>query len=165
MSFGNKRKIGSHRRAKHRNLRKITPYQKRAMASDEVVNISDTPTRLYLDIVKYRAKRNNIKYSVSDEYLKRLYASQGRRCAISGLEILFYVGKSEHGSRPRAKALTTASLDRIDSTKGYVEGNVRWVHKDYNMLKCDLSDKRLLEMCSIVVEFNKKRQDEHGYNI
>lgn len=47
---------------------------------------------------------------------------------------------------------TDASLDRIDSTKGYIEGNVRWVNKDYNMLKCDLTDDQLLEMCTTIVK-------------
>ena len=31
----------------------------------------------------------------------------------------------------------TASLDRIDSTKGYVRGNIQWVHKDINWFKRD----------------------------
>lgn len=32
----------------------------------------------------------------------------------------------------------TASLDRIDGARGYVEGNVWWVHKDVNVMKMDL---------------------------
>ena len=38
----------------------------------------------------------------------------------------------------------TASLDRIDSTKGYVPGNIQWVHKDINRIKNKFSMDELL---------------------
>jgi hypothetical protein len=31
------------------------------------------------------------------------------------------------------------ALDRIDNRKGYVVGNVRWISKRANMLKCDMT--------------------------
>lgn len=46
----------------------------------------------------------------------------------------------------------TASLDRIDSSKGYIPGNVQWVHKDVNKMKLALSEKRLLELCTLIVQ-------------
>jgi hypothetical protein len=165
MSCTGHKKSRSHRRAKRRNSRGIiTTYQRRATSPDETITISDEPTKLYLDIVKYRAKRDNIPYAVSDEYLKKLYVDQNKRCAISGLKILFYTGKTPQASRPRVKALTTASLDRINSNNGYVEGNVRWVHKEYNMLKCNLSDEKLLEMCHNVVIHNLRKKIFESYN-
>ena len=36
----------------------------------------------------------------------------------------------------------TASLDRIDSSKGYTEDNIQWVHKDVNQMKMDLPEQR-----------------------
>ncbi len=33
----------------------------------------------------------------------------------------------------------TASLDRINSKKGYVKGNIQWVHKNVNFMKSSFS--------------------------
>jgi hypothetical protein len=41
----------------------------------------------------------------------------------------------------------TASLDRIDSSKGYIEGNLQWVHKNINMLKGNMLDNTFIEWC------------------
>ena len=44
----------------------------------------------------------------------------------------------------------TASLDRIDSSKGYTKDNVQWVHKDINYIKRDLSDSEFITLCKKV---------------
>ena len=48
-------------------------------------------------------------------YIKELLKEQSGRCALSGLPI---VAEEKTG---------TASLDRKDSSKGYVPGNVQWL--------------------------------------
>lgn len=42
---------------------------------------------------------------------------------------------------------TTASLDRIVSTKGYVEGNVQWVCKMVNIMKNVYDQEDFINMC------------------
>ena len=37
------------------------------------------------------------------------------------------------------------SLDRIDSSKGYEENNVQWVHKDINLMKNKYDNKYFIE--------------------
>ena len=44
----------------------------------------------------------------------------------------------------------TASLDRIDPTKGYIEGNIQWVHKDVNRMKMDFTETRFLELVNLI---------------
>lgn len=44
----------------------------------------------------------------------------------------------------------TASLDRTDSTNGYVDGNIQWVHKNVNLAKHSLSQDDFIELCSSV---------------
>jgi len=44
----------------------------------------------------------------------------------------------------------TASLDRIDSSKGYIEGNVQWVHKMVNMSKQQYTQEEFINMCIAV---------------
>lgn len=41
----------------------------------------------------------------------------------------------------------TASLDRIDNTKGYTEDNVQWVHKIINKMKSDLTQEDFIMWC------------------
>ena len=46
----------------------------------------------------------------------------------------------------------TASLDRIDSSKGYVKGNVQWVHKDINKMKTDFEQSIFIKLCKSVAD-------------
>ena len=47
-------------------------------------------------------------------------------------------------------ALSVASLDRIDRTKGYEPGNVQWVHKIVNDMKGTLKDADFIAWCGAV---------------
>lgn len=85
------------------------------------------------------AKKRNLAFEISIEYAWDLYISQNKLCALSGIPISFD-GKWNSSE-------TTASLDRIDSSKGYVEGNIQWVHKRINLMKGDLSDEDFTEWC------------------
>jgi hypothetical protein len=46
----------------------------------------------------------------------------------------------------------SASLDRIDSNIGYIEGNVQWVHKMVNMCKQQYTQEDFIYMCKSVSE-------------
>jgi len=101
----------------------------------------------YLCVIKQSAKRRNLEFKLSSEYIWNLYEKQNRKCALTGELIEFNkTAKDRDG---------TASLDRIDSSKGYVEGNVQWVHKIINVMKQDLTDKKFIEMCNKVIHYRK----------
>ena len=53
----------------------------------------------------------------------------------------------------------TASLDRIDSTKGYKKDNVQWVHVMVNMCKNKYDEKKFVEMCCAVVANQTNRKN------
>jgi len=74
-----------------------------------------------------------------------LHTQQNNHCALSGLPISISntVRGDMHGE-------TTASLDRIESNKGYTRDNVQWVHKDINKMKMDLDEKEFIELCKAV---------------
>ena len=82
-----------------------------------------------------------------------LYLKQNKKCALTGLDICFgiYGNDKLGGTRPQ-----TASLDRIDSTKGYLVGNVQWVHKDINNIKQDYSVDELIEYCDLIIKHKNK---------
>lgn len=99
-----------------------------------------------------RAKKAGWEWSVSIEFLWELYIRQNRKCALSGLDIWF---TSKRKKSNIDWSLMNASLDRIDSSKGYTEGNVQWTHKEYNRFKNNYSMRDFKDMC-IKVSNNKK---------
>lgn len=70
------------------------------------------------------------------------FLTQDRRCAFTDTLLTFETGSGKHDG--------TASLDRIDSSKGYTRDNVQWVHKDINYIKRDLSDADFIALCKKV---------------
>src|SRR5436190_1477500 len=77
------------------------------------------------------AGHRGFEFDITPEYGLELLERQGYRCALSGMEIRLARSVRRHQYR----AETTASIDRIDSSLGYVRGNVQWVHKDVNRMK------------------------------
>ena len=51
----------------------------------------------------------------------------------------------------------TASLDRIDSKKGYIEGNIQWVHKDINRMKWAFNEDYFIKLCNNIYQYNLER--------
>jgi hypothetical protein len=98
----------------------------------------------YINSVKRRSVLKNIEYKISEEYLFDLYKQQNGLCRYSNLPLL--ISLSEF----------TASIDRIDSSKGYIEGNVQWVHKDVNYIKYNLSEEEFIKICKLIYEKSKK---------
>jgi hypothetical protein len=75
-----------------------------------------------------------------------LHVKQNNCCALSGLPIR--IADTIKGDMNRKE--TTASLDRIDSTKGYTRNNVQWVHKNVNKMKVDLDQSTFIKLCRAV---------------
>jgi hypothetical protein len=97
-----------------------------------------------------RGESRNIPFEITIEYAWKLYIQQDRKCALTGLDINF----SKTGGNRYNK--TTASLDRIDSSIGYVEGNCQWVHKVINTMKMALSQDEFIYYCSLVCNHRKQ---------
>lgn len=84
---------------------------------------------------KDSARRRGLDFSVDAEYLWQVWEKQGGKCAYTGLTIQL------NGD---------ASLDRIDSSLGYVHGNVHWVLWKINRMKLNLPHEEFIELCSLV---------------
>lgn len=99
----------------------------------------------YIYLLKNRAKIKNLEFDLDGEYLWSLFIKQNRKCALSGITLVF---PKAWGAKSKTKI--TASLDRIDSKLGYVKGNVQWVHKTINMMKMDMTDQDFIYLCKQV---------------
>lgn len=109
--------------------------------------------RTAFTVIKLRAGARNKKFDITIEYMSELFEAQGGRCAMSGLPISFGTeGKN------LSTALGTASLDRINSSLGYIEGNVQWVHKHINSMKNAHTTDEFIQLCREVVNYNDKNR-------
>jgi len=92
--------------------------------------------------IKSGAKNRKLDFDLTPEFLHELYQKQKKKSAISGRKLVMpeYVGKGTGLSQCVSdnKDLI-ASLDRIDSKKGYIKTNVWWISRRENSCKMDLS--------------------------
>lgn len=88
-------------------------------------------------IYKRGAENRNLAFDISSKDMWDLFVFQKNKCKISGVLLTL--------NKPR-----TASLDRIDSKKGYLKNNIQWVHKTINTMKWNLNHKEFIEWCKIV---------------
>lgn len=93
----------------------------------------------------YLKKINERKQEVNidEEYISNLWDKQGGKCALSKIDIHLKNGNHK---------LNTASLDRIDSSKGYIKGNVQFVAYAINLAKNKFSDEDLKSLLQNIVE-------------
>ena len=107
--------------------------------------------RTIVNAFKHSAIRRNIEWALDIEYLHDLFIKQNKKCALSGLDITFCEDLKD-GKYDFKEG--SASLDRIDSSKGYVVGNVQWVHKHLNLMKNILKQDYFIKICKYVAEKN-----------
>lgn len=99
--------------------------------------------------IKRIAHQSKRAFRLSIRGLWKLFLKQNKACALSGVKLHFASSVKAYN-----RGETTASLDRIDSSKGYVWGNVQWVHKSINKMKSNLSDEHFVAMCRAVASHN-----------
>jgi hypothetical protein len=97
--------------------------------------------------IKTRAKRSKLEVNITKEYINEIFLLQNGKCKLSGVEITLPTTWRDRGY--------TASLDRIDSDKGYIIGNVQWVHKHINVMKNTFPQEMFIFFCKKVSEQNE----------
>jgi hypothetical protein len=92
-----------------------------------------------------RKKRRELAESslVTPALLFQMWNSQGGRCAVTGVPMTHIYGKGS--------ILTNVSIDRIDSSLGYIPDNIRLVCKAVNWMKNSMSDRELLQWSALVL--------------
>ena len=125
-------------------FKKATLCRKCYKQSIELHNrIEYVPNRFWYKLLNV-ANRRKIEVSITKKYIFNIYKKQNKKCSLTGEKLYFTKLKSNY------HRYTTASLDRIDSSKGYIKGNVQWVCKKINMMKQQYSQKEFIEMCKKV---------------
>jgi hypothetical protein len=91
---------------------------------------------------KIGAETRGLVWNLAVEDIWQIYVRQDGICNLSGVPIGWAVVGQKH----------TASLDRIDSAKGYTLGNVQLLHKDVNMMKQAFSQEHFVALCQAVAD-------------
>jgi hypothetical protein len=104
-------------------------------------NINSVWCNILRSALGIKSGRKRLKIDIDKKFVEKLFLKQESRCALSGMNIRLGLN---------------ASLDRIDSSRGYTKDNVQWLHKDINLLKGSLEEKYFLEICENVHKHNRK---------
>ena len=101
-----------------------------------------TPQLWYFNRVKYHA--NSRKKCVFDLTFRQFTESFSPTCALTGVKLFLTKTRSQSPGNQNA------SLDRIDSSKGYDVGNIQWVDWRVNHIKGDIKNEEFIKICNLV---------------
>ena len=101
-----------------------------------------TPFRTHLN----RARRRSKEVTATLDDLKKQWEKQNGICAYTKVKLQFPHYKHAND------IIHTASLDRIDSNRGYVADNIQWISMVANFAKQSMTHEQMLEFVKIVKE-------------
>ena len=84
--------------------------------------------------IKYRAKQKSLDFDLTPEYIKSIWTDT---CPILGIPLypaVFESGGTRHTCKAKPQT-NSPTMDRIDSDKGYIKGNVCIMSYRANMIK------------------------------
>lgn len=102
-----------------------------------------TPFRYYFRNAKKRFKNFNLTL----EYLKEIWEQQNGICPYTGIKLQLATYTTNHNN-----PIYTASLDRIDSSKGYEIDNVQFISTAINYMKNTMSHEDTIKLCNIIAQ-------------
>lgn len=128
------------------NLQNLKPDNKKDIHS---------PFRWFIKCANSRIKKNswikrNLTCDITPEYLEDIWHNQNGICIITGKKMI--LPKNTQGWS--SVNPYNASLDRIDNSKGYIKGNVRFISYMANTARGIYTDEQLIEFCKTVANFN-----------
>ena len=136
-------------KAEKRKLGLITPEERkkdRKRASEwrksSQFNIDRFVSHTFSTLKRGAADRN-IKVSITKEQLHKVLVQSNGKCAISGLAL-----------DTMFNSCVKASIDRIDSNRGYTLNNIQVVASCVNIAKSDLPQEDFIKLCKSVVDTN-----------
>lgn len=109
--------------------------------------LTDNISLMCFNKIKHQSELRGILFDLTPEYLETLFTGF---CYLCGEPINIGTYKKINGKID----LGSASLDRKDSNKGYVEGNVEWCLKDVNIMKNNKPIDDFIILCEKIFNHN-----------
>lgn len=114
--------------------------------------ITKLPMHQYFIKIKNAAKQRKIIFNITEQDLENQWTKQNGKCIFTGKQLLKIFTYSYFKSND-----VNASLDRIDSSKGYEVDNIQWVCKDINFAKLSLSNQDFIQMCKNIMDYQNEK--------
>jgi hypothetical protein len=89
--------------------------------------------------------KRNKEVNLTLDDLKNEWDNQNGKCYFTGIDLIL-----SSYTNINKNPIYSASVDRIDNSKGYVKGNIRWVSRSINWMKNDMSDNMVYELLEII---------------
>ena len=97
-----------------------------------------------------RSKRKKVYFNISEKYILNMLIKQNGLCKMTGIKMN---PSKQNGCKN--KDPYTVSIDRIDSLKGYVKGNIQLVCTICNIFKNSYEMKDVSKICIEYIKYNK----------
>lgn len=107
-----------------------------------------SPFRYFITKSKSKDRSHYGEPNITAEYLKTLWNQQQGKCSYTNIQMILPRNTVEYQT---GKTPIRASLDRIDSNKGYVIGNVEFVCYAINMAKNSFTCNEMKEFLRLIV--------------
>lgn len=105
------------------------------------------PFRKFIRSSKYRTIATNKEASdLTAEYLLEIWNSQNGKCKFTNWDLIL----PKNTSHSVEYIPNKASIDRIDNSRGYIKGNVRFIALMANLARQSFSDDQVVEFCKAV---------------
>lgn len=101
------------------------------------------PFLFYLRTIRKRYKEINITI----EDLIEQWNKQEGVCPYSGIKLLLASSRNTN-----INPIYRASLDRVDSNKGYIKGNIQFTSTSINYMKNDMSHEDTIKLCKLITK-------------
>ena len=112
-------------------------------------NVRDKYTKFRYHFRNIKKRDKDVEITIDD--MIDVWISQNGICPFTGVELTL-----NSYNKIVDSVLFAASLDRIDSSKGYIKNNIRWVSRGINLMKSNKTDDEVWEMCRMIYENYKK---------
>ncbi len=133
--------------SEYRGYRLFRNMQDRCVKCTRLKNSYEEIRKSYWEQIIRSAKDRNLDFSIDQEYVWELYLKQNKKCVFTGIDLFF--------SNNSITSNSNLSLDRIDSSEGYIKNNVQWIYKPLNTMKMNLSQKEFIKLCKMVAKYNE----------
>lgn len=102
------------------------------------------------------AKKRFKEFNLDESYLLEIWEKQNHKCPYTGLELIL----PTYSNESTLDITKRASLDRIDSNKGYIKGNVQFISTPINYMKNTMTDIQTKQFLKSISEFTSSFEND-----